>query len=192
MRVNGNSISLIIYQVQYTVEKYLDICLDNKDKFPYFCKKKMSEKRKKKKTTKIGQSINKKASQYTSPDDNRFSLVEEAGAGIPVSVVSDLIRITDLKKQYFANLLDISTKTLDRYQVQKKKLNPSGSELLLKLQNIYQKGTEIFNSIEAFRNWIEKPAYGLQRHVPKDLMQTITGIDLVMEELIRIESGYPV
>lgn len=152
----------------------------------------MSEKRKKKKTTKIGQSINKKASQYTSPDDNRFSLVEEAGAGIPVSVVSDLIRITDLKKQYFANLLDISTKTLDRYQVQKKKLNPSGSELLLKLQNIYQKGTEIFNSIEAFRNWIEKPAYGLQRHVPKDLMQTITGIDLVMEELIRIESGYPV
>lgn len=115
----------------------------------------MSEKRNKKKTTKVEQSINKNASQYTSPDDNRFSLVEEAGAGIPVSVVSDLIRITDLKKQYFANLLDISTKTLDRYQVQKKKLNPSGSELVLKLQNIYQKGTEIFNSIEAFRNWIE-------------------------------------
>lgn len=153
----------------------------------------MTEKRNKKKATKAGQSIIiKKVNKYFSPEDDRFSLVEEAGVGVPVSAVSDLIRITDLKKQYFASLLDISTKTLDRYQVQKKKLNPSASELLLKLQNIYKKGEEIFSSIEAFRIWIEKPAYGLQLRVPKDLLKTVTGIDLVMEELIRIESGYPV
>lgn len=152
----------------------------------------MAEKKNKQRAAKSGQSANKKVKQYITNDDNRFSLVEEAGAGISVGTVSDLIRITDLKKQYFASLLDISTKTLDRYQVQKKKLNPSNSELILKMQNIYKKGAEIFSSIDAFRNWIEKPAFGLQRRVPKELMQTVTGIDLVMEELIRIESGYPV
>jgi len=152
----------------------------------------VAEKKNKRRTTRTGQPSNKKAGKYFAHDDDRFSLVEEAGAGIPVALVSDLIRITDLNKQYFANLLDISTKTLDRYQVQRKKLNPSNSELILKMQNIYRKGEEIFSSIDAFRNWIEKPAYGLQRRVPKELMKTVTGIDLVMEELIRIESGYPV
>jgi uncharacterized protein (DUF2384 family) len=39
---------------------------------------------------------------------------------------------------------------------------------------------------------VETPSPGLQNRIPKELMQTSTGIDLVMEELIRIEYGYPV
>jgi len=59
----------------------------------------------------------------------------------------------------------------------------------LKCMNLLIKGTEVFGEIDAFTRWLKKPAYGLGDKVPLDLLNTITGIDLVVEELIRIEFG---
>ena len=129
---------------------------------------------------------------YTINEDDRLSLVEEASIGIQVDSVADLIRLSRLSKDFFADLLNISTKTLARYQVRNQKLNAASSEIMLKLKQTYHKGTEIFGNAEAFRVWVEKPAPGLQMKTPKELLLTSTGIDLVMEELIRIEYGYPV
>ena len=117
-------------------------------------------------------------------------MVEEAASGVPASAVFDLIQLTHLNKSFFAGMLNLSTKTLDRYRQGEKHLNPSSSELMLKLFSLFKKGEEIFGNTSEFQKWIEKPAYGLGLKVPKELMRTSAGIDLIMEELIRIEYGY--
>ena len=121
--------------------------------------------------------------------NERFWMVEEAASGVPASVINDLIQLTHMNKSFFAGMLNLSTKTIDRYLQRGKQLNPSSGELILKIFSLFNKGGKIFgNSIE-FQKWIEKPAYGLGYKVPKELMQTSAGIDLVMDELIRIEYG---
>ena len=70
-----------------------------------------------------------------------------------------------------------------------KQLSPASGELMLKILSLFKKGEKIFGNAEEFQKWIERPAYGLGFKVPKELMQTTAGIDLVMDELIRIEYG---
>jgi len=121
--------------------------------------------------------------------EDRYWMVEEAAAGIPASALFDLINLTHLNKSFIAGMLNLSTKTLDRYRQGEKRLNPASGELMLKLFSLFKKGEEIFGNSDEFQKWIETPAYGLGNKVPKELMQTSAGIDLIMDELIRIEYG---
>jgi putative toxin-antitoxin system antitoxin component (TIGR02293 family) len=121
--------------------------------------------------------------------DDRYWMVEEAAAGVPVSVLFDLINLTHLNKDFIANMLNLSTKTIDRYRHGEKRLNPASGELMLKLFSLFKKGEKVFGNSDEFQKWIEKPAYGLGYKIPKELMQTPAGIDLIMDELIRIEYG---
>ena len=121
--------------------------------------------------------------------EDRVWLVEESIAGVPVSAVYDLIGLTRLNKEFFASMLNISSKTLDRYRQVEKRLTPAASELMLRLFTLYKKGEEIFGNPNEFQKWIDEPAYGLGYKVPKSIMQTSAGIELVMDELIRIEYG---
>jgi putative toxin-antitoxin system antitoxin component (TIGR02293 family) len=127
--------------------------------------------------------------EYEKHLDDRLWLVEEGASGVPASAVYDLIGLTHLKKEFFAGMLNISSKTLDRYRKAEKRLTPSAGELMLKLFTLYKKGEEIFGSPDEFHKWIEEPAYGLGYKIPKSIMQTSAGIELVMDELIRIEYG---
>ena len=127
--------------------------------------------------------------EYENHDNDRFWLIEEAAAGVPASAVNDLIGLTHLRKEFFAGMLNISSKTLDRYRKAEKRLTPSASELMLKLFTLYRKGERIFGNLDEFQKWIEEPAYGLGYKVPKTILQTSAGIDLIMDELIRIEYG---
>lgn len=121
--------------------------------------------------------------------DDRYWMVEEAAAGVPASVLFDLINLTHLNKDFIANMLNLSTKTIDRYRHGEKRLNPASGELMLKLFSLFKKGEIVFGNSDEFQKWIEKPAYGLGYKIPKELMQTPAGIDLIMDELIRIEYG---
>jgi putative toxin-antitoxin system antitoxin component (TIGR02293 family) len=151
------------------------------DNLPYLCKKNTN------------MTVRTKAKsvlrKYENPSNDRFWLVEESVAGFPATAVYDLIELTHLKKEFFAGILNISSKTLDRYKKAEKRLTPSASELMLKLITLYKKGEELFGNQEQFQKWIEVPAYGLGNKVPKTMLQTPAGIDLIMDELIRIEYG---
>jgi putative toxin-antitoxin system antitoxin component (TIGR02293 family) len=127
--------------------------------------------------------------KYANDPDDKFWLVEESVAGVPASAVFDLIDLTHLNKDFFSGILNISSKTLDRYRKAEKRLAPSASQLMLKLFTLYRKGEEIFGNLEEFQKWIEEPAYGLGSKIPRTLFQTPAGIDLIMDELVRIEYG---
>lgn len=128
-------------------------------------------------------------SRYKSSINNPFTLVQTANKGINSE---EFFKFADLSKQnpsLLSGFLNLSLKTLTRYRRSKKKLNPDKSEQLLKWIALYLKGISIFGKIDSFNNWLKKPAYGLGSVIPLNLMNTSTGIDLILEELQRIEHG---
>ena len=129
-------------------------------------------------------------SKYKSAISSDLSIVKNANAGISSTIFSELIAISGINKNFLAEeVFDVSLKTMLRYQKEGKKLTPRNSEIALKLLNLFDKGIEIFGSMDSFMVWLNKKAYGLGNEVPLTLMNTNTGIDLIEEELIRIEFG---
>jgi putative toxin-antitoxin system antitoxin component (TIGR02293 family) len=127
--------------------------------------------------------------KYRASRENTYSTVEQAQEGVPVSAFFDLLEVTGLSKDELSSLLDISFKTIQRYQKDNKKLSALNSEQILKMITLYQKAEEVFGDVASFNLWLRKPALGLGGQLPLRFMQTPGGIDLIYDELMRIEHG---
>jgi putative toxin-antitoxin system antitoxin component (TIGR02293 family) len=128
-------------------------------------------------------------SKYGDLTENDNVLTLAAIKGIKSSLFSDVIALTGFSRDLVAGWLDISNKTLLSYEKQSKQLNPASAELLLKVILLFEKGIKIFGERMQFKRWLEKPAYGLGGFVPLEMMRTSGGVDLVIDELTRIEYG---
>lgn len=122
-------------------------------------------------------------------NSSEYALVNRAQEGIEVSAFFDLAHVSGLNNEELASLLDLSFKTIQRYQKDGKKLNALNSEQLLKMISLYQKAEEIFGDLASFNRWLRKPALGLGNQIPLSFMKTSGGIDLIHDELFRIEFG---
>jgi putative toxin-antitoxin system antitoxin component (TIGR02293 family) len=133
--------------------------------------------------------VNEMAIKYHVQSENNFALVNRAQNGISVSAFFDLLDISELTSSELSSLLNVSYKTMQRYQKENKKLSALNSEQVLKMIALYQKAEEVFGDLSSFNRWLRKPALGLGGQDPLQFMQTPGGIDLIREELLRIEFG---
>lgn len=120
-------------------------------------------------------------------DNNK--IITNAHKGLPISAVNDFMLLSNKSQKEIAALIHTTPKTLQNYAAGLKKLPTLQSELLLKLFALYSKGLEIFDRVESYNSWLQKPAFGLYNDIPETLLTTSTGINEVMDELIRIEYG---
>lgn len=58
-----------------------------------------------------------------------------------------------------------------------------------KFAEILARATEVFGSQEEAEQWLERPATGLDRRRPIDLLQTPAGVELVQDFLTQLEYG---
>ena len=128
-------------------------------------------------------------SRYKHIFDNPLILVREANKGLSSDEFFRFVELSGQNPVLLSGYMNLSLKTLSRYRRSRKKLSPDKSEQLLKWFAIYIKGISVFGDIESFNNWLKKNALGLGNIPPIALMNTSTGIDLIMEELKRIEYG---
>ncbi|MCC6550645.1 MAG: DUF2384 domain-containing protein [Ignavibacteriaceae bacterium] len=120
---------------------------------------------------------------------DRMELFRVSSRGVSSTWVPKVLVLTGLRKEAVASILSISGKTLDRYLAAPVTLPPSSSELLIKITELYKKGAKVLGSLENFRAWMSKPSFGLTGLIPVTLLTTASGIDLISEELGRIEFG---
>jgi putative toxin-antitoxin system antitoxin component (TIGR02293 family) len=59
----------------------------------------------------------------------------------------------------------------------------------LKFAEILAKATELFGSLQEAEHWLARPAIGLNRQRPVDLLATPAGVELVETFLSQIEFG---
>lgn len=128
-------------------------------------------------------------SRYEPFFENNIALLQKAKKGLSSEAVFDFVLISGLSNSQIESVLNKSLKTFQNYRGNKTLLDAATSEKLLKLFALYSKGTKVFGSLGAFSDWLSRPAYGIGNQVPQTLMDTMTGIDIIYDELGRIAYG---
>jgi putative toxin-antitoxin system antitoxin component (TIGR02293 family) len=126
---------------------------------------------------------------YQSLYGNPISVLTNSKNGLSAKAAIDFLNLSGFTKEEFQDTFKTNVKTIQNYVSNSSKLDAALSEKLLKSFSLFDKGIEIFGSAKLFHQWLNTPSYGLGNQTPFDLMDTITGITLIEEELIRIEHG---
>jgi uncharacterized protein (DUF2384 family) len=127
--------------------------------------------------------------RYKKYFEDSVSLMLTARKGLRPDAVFDFISFSKLPSVLVERLLNKTIKTFNNYKANNIVLDATTSEKLLKLFALYDKGLLVFGLTEAFNGWLGERATGLGEQVPETMLDTITGINIVTEELIRIEYG---
>ena len=143
---------------------------------------------------------------YEEQENQKLSIVQEALApyqsyfkspiqklsaikgGLSSSSLEDLLTISGSTRLDLAKNLDLTEPTLRKHLATVKGLSTSLSEHVLFLLELYDKGLDTFGNIKEFKNWLPQHNIGIDAK-PEDLLDSITGINLVMNELHRIDHG---
>ena len=144
------------------------------------------------------------AVHYTSSEDKGQGILRYLNLDIPLHNVYDFIELSrnginkrnllflgkkiDYDLKALADILHISERTLQRY-TGAKKLSPEVSERAIQLARLYCKGEEVFGDLEQFKKWMFYPSQALGMKMPKELLDTTFGFQLLNEELTKIEYG---
>lgn len=126
---------------------------------------------------------------YRKMYDNPISILSSSKKGLKAKAALDFISVSGFTYNEFQETFKTTVKTIQNYVVQDLTLDAVLSEKLLKSFSLYNLGMEVFGSAAAFHQWLNVPAYGLGDQVPFNLMDTITGITLIEDELNRIAYG---
>ena len=135
---------------------------------------------------KTTEKVYKQYSDYL--EEENLSIVSEPQA-VYATAFNDMVIVSNYDKDFAADLLDVSYKTVTRYQKEKKKLSPLQSEYILKTIALFNNGNKVFGSEEIFNQWLDKPAFGLGNKIPRKLITTVSGINFIIDELNRIAHG---
>lgn len=128
-------------------------------------------------------------SKYERSFNNNIALVADSRKGLRAQAVFDFISLSEFSFPVIEKVLNKTIKTFTSYKKNQTVLDATVSEKLLKFFYLYNRGLSVFGNIEEFNKWISEPSFGLGNQVPRDLLETVTGIELVSNELSRIEYG---
>jgi len=109
--------------------------------------------------------------------------------GIPYSLFDLIKLLSPLSKYEWAEILEISSKTLERYKENEKKFKSLQSEKIIETAEVINAGLDVFGDNEKFNLWLKTPNFALGNLKPIDLLKDSYGKELVISELTRINHG---
>lgn len=122
----------------------------------------------------------------TLPQDP-FSLIEQSKAGITMAELTALQQEMQLSTEQLAAVVHLTPRSLQGYQPTSQ-LKPRIAERALALAQLYARGFELMGA-ERFRRWMSREHLALGKRAPIGLLDTYFGIQLLLDELGRIEHG---
>ena len=118
-----------------------------------------------------------------------FSFIDMVRKGIKFSLFSKFAGNIPFTQNDWSNFLHISERTLHRYQKEQGTFDSPQSERILEIALLYNKGKEVFGDTEKFNLWLDSNNLALGGIKPKSLFDSTFGINLLKDELIKIEYG---
>lgn len=122
---------------------------------------------------------------------NLNAIVSAARKGIKTKVFYDFAETINMPETRLAAVINISSRTISNYKNEEKLLEPMYSEHLLKLIQLFEKGEELFGSVDEFNYWLKK-SFLNKKITHGELINTVGGVDLISEELEKLAQGYPI
>ena len=119
---------------------------------------------------------------------NRFDLIELSKAGLSKNALLKLAKYLGLSISEVAQLLPVTLRTLQRYSLNEH-FNKVVSEHILQIAEVAANGEKVFGSKEKFLLWMNHPHSVFKGSIPMSLLNSKFGIEMVADELGRIEYG---
>jgi putative toxin-antitoxin system antitoxin component (TIGR02293 family) len=126
---------------------------------------------------------------YSSFLSNKMLMIFIIKQGIPYSLFSLIQDYTPFSENDWATLLDLSTKSLQRYKQSSKNFKPIQSEKIIEMAEVTNVGVDVFGGMEKFKLWLDTPNFSLGNFKPIELLSDSYGKEMVISELIRINHG---
>lgn len=117
-----------------------------------------------------------------------YHFIDTSRNGIPKSFFMKLAEQLNYTIKEIAEVLNISERTLHRYDDQSR-LSKDASERALHFIRLYQKGSSVFGSEAAFNQWMKTPNLVFKNKIPMSYLDTTFGFEMLEDELGRIEHG---
>jgi len=117
-----------------------------------------------------------------------FDLLNLARKGVSKKALVSLAKQISLTIQELAGIMHISERTLQRY-TPTTLIKTEHAEKAIELARLYQRGTEVFGTMDNFNDWMKTPNYTLNGEAPLSLLDTSIGFELILQTLGRIEYG---
>jgi len=118
----------------------------------------------------------------------RMDLIDLGRKGVSKESLLHLAQSMGLPVSKMAALLPVTERTIQRY-APKEHFDRVVSENILHLAEVVARGIEVFEDNDRFMTWIDQPSTALGGRSPKSLLSSRFGIDMVLDELTRIEHG---
>ncbi len=127
---------------------------------------------------------------YSSIDDiNALSLIEIVRNGVGIAAFDSFADKSPFSITEWSNFLHLSERTIQRYRSEKRAFDPLQSEKIIEIALFYNKGIEVFATAEKFNSWLDTNNLALGNILPKMLLDNSFGINMLKDELTRIEYG---
>ncbi|MFC2087879.1 antitoxin Xre/MbcA/ParS toxin-binding domain-containing protein [Bacteroidota bacterium] len=128
---------------------------------------------------------------YLTAIDNRnvFKLIEASRNGIDFDTFDELTGNFPFEMSDWSKILHISERTIQRYRRDKKKLDSIHTDRFLHIVILLNKGIEVFGNPDNFLTWLNSKNISLGGLKPISLLDNAFGINMVTDELIKIEHG---
>jgi putative toxin-antitoxin system antitoxin component (TIGR02293 family) len=122
------------------------------------------------------------------PLNKEYDLIPLIRKGLLMKNLQKLAEQMSLSLKDLALILPVSERTLRRYGALHR-LSPEITERVLKLAQLYSRGIQVFERKDKFLKWLNTEITVLNGKKPVEYLDTSKGIDLILEELERIEYG---
>lgn len=120
---------------------------------------------------------------------DKMLIIKLIRQGVPYSLFDLIKDVTPFSEADWAEFLNVSTKTLERYRKDSKQFKPLQSEKIIEMAEVTNVGKEVFGDTEKFKLWLETPNFALGNMKPLELLKDSYGKEMVIGELIRIGHG---
>jgi putative toxin-antitoxin system antitoxin component (TIGR02293 family) len=110
-------------------------------------------------------------------------------SGLPCSAVTALANKIDVPQKEIAAWLHTTTRTIQRAIEANTPLGLDLSDRVAQLIRVYCRCRDVFRDDKKVSVWLKAPNYALGNVSPVSLLDTIPGMEIVLDELGRIEHG---
>ncbi len=122
--------------------------------------------------------------------EDKMLMIKAIRAGIPYTLFDLIQHSTPFSENDWANFLDISTKSLQRYKTSPEHhFKPIHSEKIVEMAEVTKVGLDAFGSLEKLKLWLNTPSFALGNLPPIELLKDSYGKEMVIGELHRINHG---
>lgn len=134
--------------------------------------------------------MNEPLVSYGSVDDNTvMAIIEMVRKGVLFSQFLQVAKNSPFQMNEWSAFLHLSERTMHRYESENKSFDPIQSEKIVQLTMLNNYGMEVFGDKEKFTAWLHAVNIALGGIMPKELLDNHFGIELVKDELTKIEHG---